>query len=153
MFRHWTFRHKIAETDVSAHSDRIQRLQKRMFRHFHDCRNGCFGTMCRNCFWPKHPAPTSSVFLSVCRPFTPVSVPALVVLSVFPLPFSTTVGRAAPGGDGEGRRVSSRLTGAHRSVPCGGGNRGVVAVSVGRTLSMGAPSLCGRAVGLEGSVV
>ena len=33
MFRHWTFRHKIAETDVSAHSDRIQRLQKRMFRH------------------------------------------------------------------------------------------------------------------------
>ena len=25
--------------------------------YFNDCRNGCFGTMCRNCFWPKHPAP------------------------------------------------------------------------------------------------
>ena len=57
MFWHRMFRHKIAETDVSAYSDRIQRLPKRMFRHFHDCRNGCFDTMCRNCFWPKHPAP------------------------------------------------------------------------------------------------
>ena len=44
MFRHRMFQHKIAETDVSAHSDRtstiaetdvsaLQRLQKWMFRH------------------------------------------------------------------------------------------------------------------------
>ena len=58
----------------------------------------------------------------------------LLVAGYFPLPLSTTVGRAAPGGAGEGRRVSSRLTGAHFLSSCGRGER--AAVAVGCTPSM-----------------
>ena len=44
------FLHKIAETVVSAQCAELQRLPKGMFRHFHDCRNGCFGTCAETVF-------------------------------------------------------------------------------------------------------
>ena len=41
--------------------------------NFNDCRNGCFGTICRNCFGPKHPAP---VFIdeTVLKHFAPQDI-------------------------------------------------------------------------------